>query len=180
MNSTMYRFHIIIAMVSFGTLGIFVKHIPLSSAEISMWRAIIACMVLLLYVIGTNRWSHFRHMDKRKLARLFLSGVAMGFNWIFLFEAYRYTSVALSTLSYYFAPTIVVIASAIFFKERLNTRQIVCFLASTAGIVLIIGVSGGGSDDMVGILYGLAAALLYATVVMFNKATGKVDGISRT
>lgn len=176
----MYRLQIIIAMASFGTLGVFVKHIPLSSAEISLWRAIIACMVLLLYLIGTKRWSHLHHMDKRQLAKLFLSGTAMGFNWIFLFEAYRYTSVALSTLSYYFAPTMVVIASALFFKERLNTRQIVCFLVSTAGIVLIIGVSGSGSDDIVGILYGLAAALLYATVVLFNKATGTVDGISRT
>ena len=46
--------------------------------------------------------------------------------------------------------------------------------------MLIIGVSGGGSDDMRGILFGLAAAALYATVVLFNKATGEVDGITRT
>jgi len=38
---------------------------------------------------------------------LLLSGAAMGINWILLFEAYRYTSVSVATLSYYFAPVIV-------------------------------------------------------------------------
>ncbi|PKL10708.1 MAG: EamA family transporter, partial [Spirochaetae bacterium HGW-Spirochaetae-8] len=114
------------------------------------------------------------------LGKLFFSGAAIGFNWIFLFEAYRFTSVALSTLSYYFAPTIVIIGSSILFKERLTARQMVCFFVSTAGLVLIIGVSGGGSNDFIGILYGLGAAVLYGLVVLTNKATGVIDGLTRT
>ena len=175
----MYRIQIILAMATFGTLGVFVKNIALSSAEIALWRAIVAFLVLFLYMVSTKRLDKIRQ-SRHSLIKLFISGVAMGFNWIFLFEAYRYTSVALSTLSYYFAPTLVIIASAIIFKESLNFKQILCFLISTSGIVLIIGVSGGGSNDLLGVLYGLAAAVLYATVVMFNKATGEVDGITRT
>ena len=34
-------------------------------------------------------------------------------NWILLFAAYRYTSVSVATLSYYFAPSLVVLASAL-------------------------------------------------------------------
>lgn len=166
-------------MATFGTLGIFVKNIALSSAEIALWRAIVATLVLLTYMVVTKRLKMIRQSG-RNLIKLALSGAAMGFNWIFLFEAYRYTSVALSTLSYYFAPTLVIVASAVFLKEKLDTKQIICFIISTSGIVLIIGVSGGGSNDILGVLYGLAAAVLYATVVMFNKASAAVDGITRT
>jgi len=173
------RLQIIIVMIAFGTLGIFVKNIPLVSAEIALWRGVIALAVLFIFMLVSGRFTEIIKL-KNKLWKLFLSGVALGFNWILLFEAYNYTSVALSTLSYYFAPTVVIIVSSILFKEKLNTKQIVCFLASTAGLILIIGVSGGGSNDMTGILYGLGAAVLYATVVLFNKATGEIDGITRT
>ena len=106
------------------------------------------------------------------LALLFLSGAAMGFNWIFLFTAYRYTTVALSTLAYYFSPSLVVIFSLILFREPLSLRQILCFLGSTAGLVLIVGLRGGGSSDV--------AALLYTVVVLCNKRAGAVDGVTRT
>ena len=51
---------------------------------------------------------------------LLLSGAAMGVNWILLFEAYRYTSVSVATLSYYFAPVIVTLVCPILFHEKLT------------------------------------------------------------
>lgn len=173
------RIQIISVMIVFGTMGIFVKNIPLASSEIALWRGIIAFIVLFIFMIISGKLKEILKL-KNNLWKLFFSGAAMGFNWILLFEAYNYTSIALSTLSYYFAPTIVIIASGLLFKEKLSTKQIFCFLASTSGLILIIGVNGGGNNDMIGILYGIGAAVLYATVVLFNKATGEIDGITRT
>ena len=178
-TSLIARIQIITAMITFGTLGVFVKNISLSSAEIALWRGVIAFFVLSLFMLVSGRFSSLSK-HKGKILKLVFSGVAIGFNWMLLFEAYRYTSVALSTLSYYFAPTIVVIGSSIVFKEKLNTKQIICFIISSTGLVLIIGVSGGGSNDFIGVLYGLGAAVLYGTVVLTNKATGEIDGLSRT
>ena len=87
---------------------------------------------------------------------------------------------ALSTLAYYFAPTLIIAGSIVFFRERLTLKQVICFIASSAGLVLIIGVSGGGSSDLIGLLFGLGAAVLYSTVVLLNKKAGDVDGITRT
>lgn len=173
------RLQIITAMIAFGTIGVFARNIPLPSSEIALWRGAIAFIILSVFMLTSGKFSGLpRH--KEQLGKLCFSGVAIGFNWIFLFEAYRFTSVALSTLSYYFAPTIVILGSAIVFKERLSSKQVVCFLISTAGLVLIIGVSGGGSNDFIGILYGLGAAVLYGLVVLTNKATGEIDGLTRT
>lgn len=173
------KIKLLICMASFGTISLFIKNIPLASSEIALYRAIIAFLVLGVYIFVTKGFSGVSH-SKGHMMKIFLSGVAMGFNWILLFEAYNYTSVALSTLCYYFAPVIVVVMSSILFKERLSLKQIICFIGSTAGLVLIIGVSSGGSNDLMGVMYGLGAAILYATVLLLNKSTGDVDSITRT
>lgn len=173
------KLHITIAMITFGTIGVFVKNIDLSSSEIALWRGVLALITLFIFLVGSNRLSEITKVHKG-IWKLCLSGAAMGFNWILLFEAYNYTSVALSTLSYYFAPTIIMLVSTFLFKEKLSLKQIVCFLASTLGLIMIVGVNRGNGSDMIGIIYGLAAATLYATVVLFNKAIGYVDGLIRT
>ena len=176
---TRARLQLIASMVCFGTISIFVKGIALSPTEIALYRAAIACGVLLVYLIATGRLSGLR-MRPGTLALLFLSGAAMGFNWLFLFTAYRYTTVALSTLAYYFSPTLVVIFSLFLFREPLTLRQVLCFLGSTAGLVLILGLRGGGDSDLTGLLFGLLAALLYTVVVLCNKKAGVIDGVTRT
>ncbi len=166
-------------MAVFGTISIFVKGIDLPASEIALYRAAIACVVLLGYLAVTRRLGQLRTL-RRVLPLLFASGAAMGFNWIFLFTAYRYTTVALSTLAYYFSPTLVVLGSLALFREKLTLRQILCFAGSTAGLVLIVGVRGGGSRALPGLAFGLLAAVLYAAVVLCNKRTGDVDGAVRT
>ena len=104
----------------------------------------------------------------------------MGINWILLFEAYKYTKVCVATLSYYFAPVLVMILSPIIFKEKMTVKQLLCFIFSTIGIVLITGTASGGSNDFLGILFGLGAAVLYATVTLLNKFIKGVSGIQRT
>lgn len=173
------KLHIVIAMIAFGTIGIFVKNIDLSSGEIALWRGVLALITLFILLIVSKRLKNIFKI-KKNLWKLVLSGIAMGFNWVLLFEAYNYTSVALSTLSYYFAPTIVMLVSMIWFNEKISLKQILCFAASTVGLVMIIGISGGNSSDFIGILYGLGAACLYGTVVLFNKATGDIEGLTRT
>ena len=176
----MARLQIVLAMVAFGTLGPFIKSIPLPSSETALYRGLIALLVLAVFLVAGKKIRLLR-IGRRKLGVLFLSGAAMGLNWGLLFEAYRHTSVALATLSYYFAPTAVVLGSALLFRETLRARQILCFAASTCGVALIIGVSGAnGGQDLLGVMFGLGAAILYACVVMGNKAVGSMDGIPRT
>ncbi|MGL5797551.1 MAG: DMT family transporter [Cetobacterium sp.] len=173
------KLKIIITMITFGTLGPFIKNIGLASSEIALYRALIALIVLSIFILF-NKKSSETFTIKQNIWKLFFSGGAMGFNWILLFEAFNFTSIALATLCYYFAPVIVVIMSVMFFREKLTLKQITCFVGSTAGLVLIIGFSSGGKNDMTGILFGLGAAILYATVILLNKSIKGIDGITRT
>ena len=175
------RMMLILSMAVFGTLAPFVRRIPVSSGELALYRAVMAAVLIGGYLLMTGQRINFRSLQK-ELVMLMISGMAMGVNWILLFEAYRYTTVSVATLSYYFAPVIVTAACPFLFKEKLTARQILCFVMSTIGLVLVIGVGGfgQGSSDMLGVLFGLGAALLYATVILLNKFIKGVAGIQRT
>lgn len=175
------KIFIIISMVVFGTLAIFVRNINLSSGEIALYRAILAFIIISLLLLFTKKFIPI-NIIKKDLPYLVLSGIAMGFNWILLFEAYKYTSVSVATLAYYFAPVIVTIMCSILFKEKMRAKNLICFLFSTVGIVFVSGVIGGKADGnhLVGFLFGLGAAILYATVILLNKKVKEVEGINRT
>ena len=175
------RMMLVISMTVFGTIGLFVRNINLPSGEIALYRAVLAALLIGIFLLITKQKIPFTKI-KKELPLLILSGVAMGFNWILLFEAYKYTTVSVATLSYYFAPVIVTIACPILFKEKMGLKQWLCFVMSTVGIVLITGIGdlSQGSSHIKGILFGLGAASLYATVILLNKFIKNVDGIHRT
>ena len=173
------RLMLIASMLIFATLGPFVRNIQLPSGELALYRAILATLMIAVYLVATKQKIPFEEI-KKELPLLLWSGAALGLNWIFLFEAYRYTTVSVATLSYYFAPVIVTVACPILFREKLTGKQIICFAMSTIGLVLIIGVSGGKGDDLFGIMLGLGAAVLYSAVILLNKFIKNVGGIHRT
>ena len=175
------RAMIIIAMAAFGTLGPFVRNIAVSSGELALYRAVMAAVLLSGYLAVTKQPLKLKQIS-RELPLLLVSGMAMGINWILLFEAYKYTTVSVATLSYYFAPVLVTVACPILFREKMGVKQWICFVMSTLGIVLITGIGdlSGGSNHMKGILFGLGAAVLYATVILLNKFIKGVAGIQRT
>ena len=174
MNATKRaRLFIILSMASFGTLAPFVRNISVSSGELALYRALLAALLIGGFLLVTGQKIPFRSLGK-ELFLLLLSGIAMGFNWILLFEAYKYTTVAISTLSYYFSPFL--------FREKMTGKQILCFAMSTLGLALVVGITdlGQGGNDALGIAFGLGAAVLYATVILLNKFITGVSGIHRT
>ena len=175
------RIMMILSMAVFGTLGPFVRNISVSSSELALYRAVLAALLISVYFIVTKQRLDLKSIRK-EAPILLLSGVAVGINWILLFEAYKYTTVSVATLCYYFAPVIVTAVCPLLFKEKLTLRQVVCFVMSTIGLVLLIGVTdiSGGASNLKGIAFGLGAALFYAMVVLLNKFIKGVAGIQRT
>lgn len=169
-----------ISMAIFGTLGIFTRNIAVSSGELALYRAVLAATLIAVYLVGTKQKINFKAI-KKELFLLLLSGIAMGINWILLFQAYKYTTISLATLSYYFAPVIVTAVCPVLFHEKLTRKQIVCFIMSTVGLIMITGIGDiGGGSDYIGILFGLGAAVFYAAVILLNKFIKNVEGIHRT
>lgn len=179
-SSNKARLMLASSMAVFGTLGLFVRNISVASGELALYRALLAILLIGGFLLITRQKIPFRAI-KKEIPLLLLSGMAMGINWVLLFEAYKHTSVSVATLSYYFAPVLVMAVCPLLFREKMTIKQIVCFVMSTIGLILIINVGGvNGSSDFVGILFGLGAAVFYATVILLNKFIKNVAGIPRT
>ena len=182
METNAARSRLLLSVVIFGTIGIFRRYLPVPSGFLAMGRGLIGALFLTLYL----RLRHIRTdwaLLRANAARLLLSGAAIGFNWILLFEAYRYTSVASATLCYYMAPVFVLLASPFLLHESLTVRKLLCVAGALGGMVLVSGVLGVGDAaprDLRGILFGLGAAALYACVILLNKTLGPVGVFERT
>ena len=160
-----------VAMAIFGTLAPFVRNIGVSSGELALYRAVLAAVLVGAFLLITGQRLPVTEI-KKELFLLLLSGMAMGFNWIFLFEAYKYTTVSVATLSYYFAPVIVIVMSPLLFREKMVVKGFICFIFSAIGVVLVTGVGSlSDGNHTKGIFFGLCAAALYATVILLNKFT---------
>ncbi len=174
------RLMLIASMIIFGTIGLFVRNIAVSSAELALYRAVLAALLIMMFLVVTKQRILFSTI-KKEFPLLLISGAAMGINWILLFEAYKYTTVSAATLSYYFAPVIVTAVCPFVFHEKLTGKQILCFVMSTVGLVLITGLGTvGNGEDLTGIMFGVGAAVFYATVILLNKFIKKVEGLHRT
>ena len=171
MNKENFKSYIALigSMLIFGTLGVVRRYVPLSSAMLALCRGVLGSVFLLVFVLV--RGGKPKLPERKATLWLVLTGAVMGLNWMLLFEAYNYTTVAAATMCYYMQPTIVILLSPIVFRERLGAKRLACAFAAIVGMLFVSGVLSGGAGQVHigGILFGLGAAAFYATVIILNK-----------
>ena len=155
--------------------------IPLNSGVVAFDRSLVG----MLFLIAVKAFMH-KKVDikglKGNLLELCINGALLGLNWILLFESYNYTSVATSTICYNLGPMLVVLVSPLVFKERLTIVKILCVAIALFGVVCVPGVfeqSGVSSRDLIGVAFGVSAAVVYAITVVINKRLDKIDPIDK-
>ena len=180
-NSRASLLMFISSMLIFGTIGVFRRYIPVSSAFLAFSRGVLGGLCILLFIRLKGKKPEER-IRRGVLAGLIVSGVLIGINWILLFEAYNHTTVAVATLCYYMQPTIVMLLSPLFFRERLTAKKAACAAVAIAGMVLVSGVaeSGAGGNNARGVLLGLGAAVFYSAVVIMNNRIRGIDAYRKT
>lgn len=169
------------SMLIFGTLGVVRRYVPLSSAMLALCRGALGSVFLLIFVLV--RGGKLKLPERKATLWLVLTGAIMGLNWMLLFEAYSYTTVAAATMCYYMQPTIVILLSPLVLRERLSGRKLACAAAAIIGMLFVSGVLSGGIGqvrDIRGIAFGLGAAALYAAVIILNKKVVVEDIYAKT
>lgn len=176
------KLQLITSMFIFGTIGIFVRYVPLPSSVLALVRGFVGSIFVFLFLM-LRKSSISKDAIRKNLKMLIFSGIALGVNWILLFEAYRYTTVATATLCYYLAPIFVIMVSPVLLKEHLSVKQMICVAFALLGMVFVSGVLQTGIpalSEAKGILYGLGAAVFYATVILMNKKITEISAYDKT
>ncbi|RHW34074.1 EamA/RhaT family transporter [Lysinibacillus yapensis] len=175
------KIQFILSMIIFGTIGLVVRYIDLSASERALLSSTLGCIFLLLIFIMMKKkiaWN----LVKSNALFLILSSIALGVNWIFLYQSYDHTTLANATLGYYFAPVFVMILSPYVLREQLSLKKIVCIAAAIIGMVMIVGngVGASNSEDLLGLSFGLIAAAFYAALLLLNKFIKEVGKLEQT
>ncbi|MDQ6599003.1 EamA/RhaT family transporter [Bacillus salipaludis] len=173
------KIQFILSMIIFGTIGLVVRNIGLSSSERALLSSFIGCIFLLLIFFMIKKKISWKVVKSNALF-LILSGIALGGNWIFLYQSYDHTTIANATLGYYFAPVFVMILSPFVLREQLSIKKIVCIGVAIIGMLMIVGegLRAYSSDDLLGLSFGLIAAAFYAALLLLNqfiKDMGKLE-----
>ena len=173
------RILFVVAVILYGTIGLFLRFVDLPSEAVAFYRGVIGGTCILVYKRIKKEKPDLKAI-RNNLVLLILSGVMLGLNWIFLFAAYVNTTVAVASLCNYMAPVLLVLLTPLILKERLDWRKIPCILAALAGIVLVSGVFGGDIGNPLGILYGLLAAACFTVLVFLNRKLKDISEFDRS
>ena len=91
---------IVASMLIFGTIGLFRRYIPCTSAFLAFVRGILGGLLLLVFT-RIRKKDTGEKLPRQAMIWLAVSGAVIGINWMLLFEAYNHTTVAVATLCYY-------------------------------------------------------------------------------
>ncbi len=175
--SNKYTITYILGLLLFGLNGIVASQISLSSGSIVFFRTLIGSVLLITAFLISGGRFQLLSINKKHLAFVVGSGIAMGVSWVFLYEAYQRIGVGLASLVYYTGPVFVVLISPVLFREKLAFRKILCFAFVLTGMILtnLPQLQSGG--DTVGFLCGIGSAIMYAFMVILNKKAETITGM---
>jgi drug/metabolite transporter (DMT)-like permease len=166
-----------IAMCMAGTIGLFVLESKQPLVNVVFFRCLIGALCLAVYCARARL---FRQADfsRRNLVLLLIVGLSIVFNWLALFDAYRYTSIGIASTVYHVQPFFVFFLGALLFKEKLSGQRLFWLIIGFAGVWLIVNpnvthVTESG-DYVKGCGLALAAAMLYAVATLSSK---KIKGV---
>lgn len=172
----------LLAMAIFGTIGVMTHFIDLPAVFIVLVRGAVGTVFILL-LLSVMRYRMDAGDIRSNLPVLVASGICLSLNWIFLFEAYKSTTVSTATLCNYLTPAFVILVSPIFLGDRFTLFKLGVVAVAIFGLGLVSGVFGSGpsaSGDPIGAVYGVTAAVFYTGMIILNKKLREIRAYDRT
>lgn len=169
------RLKLTLISATFGTVGLFTHFIPLSSAAIVFYRALLggAFIVVMMKLSGID--IDIKSMRDNLIVLIF-TGFFMALNWVLQFEAFKVSSVAIGTVCYNMMPIFLLIIASFMFNEKITLKSGLCILIATIGVILVSNVVNVGikSNEVLGCVYGILGAIFYALIVTFNRKLSQI------
>jgi drug/metabolite transporter (DMT)-like permease len=166
-----------IAMCMSGTIGLFVLESEQPLVNVVFFRCLIGAVCLAVYCWQARLFGK-ADFSRRNLVLLGIVGLSIVFNWLALFDSYRYTSIGVASTVYHVQPFFVFFLGALLFKEKLSRQRLLWLVVAFAGVWLIVNPhfahTSASRDYVKGCGLALVAAMLYAVAALSSK---KINGV---
>ena len=166
-----------LAVLLFGTAGLFGKISGLHPLEIVFGRVFFASMALYLFSVLTG--SELKIQSRKDLGAMLLLGVILAFHWFAFFKSIQLSTVATGLLTYSTFPVFVAIISPVFIHEKFRFSELAIALLGFAGVLLLVPEYDFHNKFTTGIGWGVLSGLSFALLAIFNrKYVQKYSGIT--
>ncbi len=160
---------IIAAAIIWGSLGVFVRHIPLSAPATVFYRLLFSFCAVSLVILFSHQTQHLKVRKNRFL--LIFCGFGITINWVLFFYALKLISIANAVFLTYTAPIFIALFAWLILKERLERITFVSIAISMIGVFLITspGDATIGGKHLIGALCALGSAVTYGLLIACSK-----------
>lgn len=149
-----------IAVLLFGGTALFAKLINLNALDITVYRAAIAALALLLLLLIQKKNIKL-HTRKDYLIALFL-GVTVGIHWVTYFAGMQMAGIAVGMIAFFTYPVITVFIEPFFHGNKPKLSDLISATVVLLGIYLLIPSADVGNDVTLGVLTGVISAFFFA------------------
>jgi len=156
-----------VAVVLFGIAGLFGKWIALAPSIIVLGRVFFASITLALILLISKQTILF---PKKSTYFLLVSlGFLLAVHWTVFFQSIQISTVAVGLLSYSSFPVFTAFLEPLFFKEKIQIKNLFYACVCVLGIFLIIPKFDLRDTIFQGVLWGIAAGLTFSLLTIFNR-----------
>jgi len=162
--------HIGLASILWGSNGVIVNLVELHPTMIAFFRVLIGGLTLIIVSVLVKGLETLKVNGFFK--RLVVLGALLAAGWYFLFQAMKLIPIGAAVLINYLAPVFVAVLAPSVLHERLEKKIAIAIVLSILGVFLISyqGLGSGGLN-ILGIIFGLLAAISYGGFVIYSKQT---------
>ena len=155
------------AVLLFGLAGLFGKWVVLPATILVLGRVFFAALSLGIFL----RWRQMPfHLHRRAdYYHLLLLGLLLALHWVTFFRSIQLSTVAIGLLTFSTFPIFTAFLEPLFFRERLQARDLLLALVTFAGVALVIP-SYSLQDALTrGALWGIASGATFAVLSILNR-----------
>lgn len=160
------RMAVNVAVLLFGSAGLFAKWIQLPALQLAMWRVSISFFCLLMY---NSLKKQVRSVSRQRFTRLVLAGILLAIHWWLYIASIQISTVAVGVVTFVSFPLFVTFLEPLFFTERLLPKNVLFAFLILAGVLLTIPEFRLSNTVTRAILLGLISALSYAALSLLNR-----------
>ncbi len=158
-----------LGLISISSASVLIKLCDAPPLTIAAYRLGLAVLLLLPFT-GSRTLSEMRRLGRRDILAVIASGVFLSAHFAFWVSSLKHTSVASSVVFVTTNPIFIVLASAVFLRERFSAGLLASILAAVCGGFVIAWDDWTGQS---GSLYGDFLALLGAVMASGYLLTGR-------
>lgn len=165
-----------IAAIFFGLTGVLGHVIHASPMTITFGRALFAVLALLA-VSFFLKTSVLHGLNRRNIASLLCSSVALTIHWVTFFIAVKTGGIAIATLGFASFPAFITLLERVILKDQVNLLDWILVVLVITGLILVTPAVDLSNAGTIGLFWGVISAITFATLALINRTLNGLNAI---